>query len=112
MEQISWEEFERVELRVGTIVEVGILEKARKPAYTLKIDFGDDIGLRQSSAQITDLYDKEELIGKQIVGVVNFPPKRISGFVSEVLVTGFLDNENRVVLAVPDKPVPNGQKLF
>jgi tRNA-binding protein len=110
-ESISWNDFERVELRVGTIVDVQDFPEARKPAYKLTIDFGDAIGLRKSSAQVTALYAKGDLMGKQIVGVVNFPPKQIGPFRSECLVTGFYRPDGAVVLAVPDQPVPNGSKL-
>lgn len=108
---IEWSDFEKVELRVGTILEAIEFPEARKPAYKLKIDFGE-FGIKQSSAQITARYSKDELIGKQIVGVINFPPKRIAGFVSEVLVTGFAAENGDVVLISPDHPVPNGAKLF
>ena len=112
MQQITWDDFEKVELRVGKIIEVDNLENARKPAYTLKIDFGDEIGIKHSSAQITDHYSKEDLIGKLIVGVVNFPPKRIAGFKSEVLVTGFTDADRKIVLISPDFDTPLGAKLM
>ena len=111
METIDWNDFEKVELRVGTIVEVAEFPEARKPAYQLQIDFGDDIGVRKSSAQITDLYQKEELLGRQIVAVVNFPPKQIGPMRSQCLVTGFHREDGAVVLARPDIAVPNGAKL-
>lgn len=111
MELISWEDFEKVELRVGTIVEAEPLQGARKPAYRLKVDFGQ-LGTKQSSAQITIHYQPEELIGKQVVAVLNFPPKRIAGFESQVLVTGFADENGAVVLSQPQRSVPNGTKLF
>ena len=111
MDTIDWNDFEKVELRVGTIVEVEDFPEARKPAYKLKVDFGDQIGLRKSSAQITDLYSKEDLLGRQVVGVVNFPPKQIGPIRSQCLVTGFNREDGAVVLAVPDSKVPNGSKL-
>ena len=111
METIDWNDFEKIELRVGTIVEVEDFPEARKPAYKLKIDFGEEIGLRKSSAQITDIYQKEELLGRQIVGVVNFPVKQIGPMRSECLVTGFHREDGAVVLARPDSEVPNGAKL-
>jgi len=112
MEQISWADFERVELRIGTIIEVLDFPEAHKPAWKLRVDFGPEIGIRQSSAQIVALYGKQELVGRQVIGVVNFPPKRIGPFMSEVLVTGFHDAEGRVVLAMPERAVPNGAKLL
>lgn len=111
MSQISWEDFEKIDLRVGTIIQVDEFPEARKPAYKLKIDFGSDIGVKVSSAQIVHLYPREELLGKQIVGVTNFPPKKIGPFTSEVLVTGFYRQDGSVVLAAPDKEVHNGAKL-
>ncbi len=111
MPEISWDEFQKIELRIGTILEAEEFPEARKPAWKLTVDFGDKIGARRASAQITDLYTGEELVGKQVVGVVNFPPKQIGPFMSECLVTGFVQADGSVVLAVPDKPVANGLRL-
>ncbi len=111
MAEINWQEFERVDLRVGTILSAEEFPEAIKPAYRLTIDFGDEVGIKKSSAQITDLYDCGNLIGKQIIGVVNFPARKIGPFMSECLVTGFIQEDTSVVLAVPDKPANNGSKL-
>lgn len=111
MKEIEWSDFEQVELRVGTIVEVLDFPEARKPAWKVTVDFGKEIGLRRSSAQITTHYTKEDLIGRQIIGVVNFPPKQIGPVQSEVLITGFADAEGAIVLAVPERRVPDGAKL-
>lgn len=111
MNQIEWEDFQRVELRVGTIVEVEEFPEARNPAYKLKIDFGGDLGIKKSSAQITDLYTLESLKGKQVVAVVNFPPKQIGPVMSECLVTGFHRADGKVVLAIPESEVENGARL-
>lgn len=108
---LSWEEFEKVELRTGTIVEAKEFPEARKPAYILYVDFGEETGVLKSSAQITDLYSLDELPGKQVIGVVNFPPKQIGPLKSECLITGFYNEDGAVVLAVPDKAVKNGLKL-
>lgn len=109
--QITWQDFERIQLRVGTVVEVSKLPKARKPAYVLHIDFGADIGIKKSSAQITDLYQPKQLLGKQVIAVTNFPTKQIGSMQSECLVTGFYNQQDKVVLAVPDKPIHNGARL-
>ena len=111
METISWADFEKVELRVGTIIDVEDFPEARKPAFKLKVDFGDEIGVKKSSAQITNLYNKEDLIGRQVLAVVNFPPRQIGPMRSECLVTGFHRQDGAVVLAGPDSDVPNGAKL-
>ena len=110
--EISWDEFAHVELRVGKIIQVDDLPKARKPAYLLQIDFGSDIGIKKSSSQLTDLYSKEELMGKQVVAVVNFPKKQIGSIMSECLVTGFYREDGAIVLCVPDKEAPLGSKLL
>lgn len=111
VETIEWLDFERMELRAGTIVVVEDFPEARKPAYKLTVDFGPELGIKRSSAQITTLYTKDELVGRQVLAVVNFPPKQIGPFRSEVLVTGFYREDGAVVLAVPDQSVPNGAKL-
>lgn len=111
MNEIKWQDFEQVELRVGTITAVDDFPEAKKPAYKLKVDFGE-FGIKASSVQITALYKKEELIGKQVLGVLNFPRKQIANFFSEVLVTGFAREDGAIVLAQPERPVPNGSKLM
>jgi len=111
MNTINWDEFEKVELRVGTVIEVLDFLEARNPAYKIKVDFGEELGIKRSSAQITKLYTKEELVGKQIIGVLNFSPKQIGPFISEFLITGFVQGDGEVVLAVPDKKSKDGCKL-
>jgi tRNA-binding protein len=107
---ITWDDFTKVEIRTGTIIEAIYFAKAKKPAYQLKIDFGA-LGIKNSSAQITHHYTIEDLIGKQIVAVVNFPPKQIANFFSECLVLGVYDDDNHVILLQPNKPVPNGKPI-
>ena len=108
---ISWQEFEKVELRAGTIVQVEDFQKARKPAYKIWVDLGAEIGTKRSSAQVTKLYTKEELLGRQVICVTNVPPKQVADFMSEVLVTGFVLPDGEVVLSQPERPVPNGARL-
>jgi tRNA-binding protein len=109
---IAFEHFARVDIRVGTIVRVTPNAAARKPSYVLEVDFGQEIGVKKSSAQLTELYGIDELIGRQVAAVVNFPPKQIARTVSEVLVLGFPDAEGHVVLVGVDRPVPNGGRLY
>lgn len=111
-ETIAWEDFERVEIRVGTVVDAQPFPEARKPSIKLWVDFGPPIGTRQTSAQLTVHYKPDALIGRQVAGVVNFPPKRIAGFESQFLVLGFPDENGGVVLVRPDFPVPDGGRLF
>ncbi len=110
MDTITWPDFERVELRVGTIIAVDDFPEARKPAWKLTVDFGE-LGTRWSSAQITVHYRREDLLGRQVIAVLNFPPKQIGPFRSEVLVTGFADENGAIILAIPERSVPNGAKL-
>jgi len=112
MSTITYDDFARVDIRVGTILEAALLEGARKPALRLEIDFGPEIGVKKSSAQLTVHYAPAALVGRQVAAVVNFPPRQIGKFMSEVLTLGFPDRDGAVVLVVPDKPVPNGGKLF
>lgn len=111
METITWNDFEKINIRVGTIIEAKVFEKAKRPAYQLLIDFGSEIGLRKSSAQITDLYNVNDLIGKQIIAVINFPVKQIANFFSECLVLGAVDENKQVILLQADRKVENGLKI-
>lgn len=112
MTEIEWSDFQKVELRVGTIIEVHDFPEARNPAYKVTVDFGAEIGMKKSSAQITDLYAKEHLLGKQVLAVVNFPAKQIGPMMSECLITGFHREDGAVVLAMPEGKVPNGARLL
>lgn len=112
MELIDWADFTKVELRVGRVIEAAPLPQARKPAYILRVDFGPEIGIRKSSAQITTLYTADDLVGRLVVAVVNFPKKQIGPIQSECLVTGFHDADGNVALCVPDRDVPLGTKLL
>ena len=111
MEEISWSDFEKVSLKVGTILDVLDFPEARKPAFKLKVDFGE-YGIKWSSAQITKHYSKDDLIGRQVVGVLNFPKKQIANFISEFLVTGFSDQDGHIVLTAVERQVPNGSSLI
>ncbi len=111
METITWQDFEKVDLRVGTITEVHDFPEAHKPAYKIFVDLGP-LGIKKSSAQVTVHYTKEELVGRQVMAVVNFPPKQIGKYISEILITGFEDENKNIVLAQVDRQVPNGAKLI
>ena len=112
MSEISFDDFLKIDVRVGTITRVEPFPEARKPAYKLYVDFGTDIGERKSSAQVTHRYAAEELVGRQVAAVVNFPPRQIGPFRSEILVLGFPDADGEVVMIEPNRPVPNGGRLF
>ena len=111
MADISWQQFEAIEMRAGTIIEVADFPEARKPAYRITVDFGPDVGIKRTSAQVTTLYRKEDLVGRQVLGIVNFPVKRIGPMLSEFLLAGFYRHDGAVVLAVPEQPVQNGARL-
>jgi|TARA_B110000116_G_scaffold184411_1_gene159838 tRNA-binding protein len=111
MSDLNWEEFERVELRVGTVIDAKIFNEAIKPAIKMQIDFGEDIGIKKSSAQITNHYNPQKLIGMQVTAVVNFPKKQIGPFISECLVTGFTQPDGSIILAIPEKKAVNGSRL-
>lgn len=111
MKTITWEQFENVEFRVGTVLEAEEFPEAHKSSYLLQVDFGPEIGIKKSSAQITDLYSKNDLVGKQVIAVLNFPPKQIGPIMSECLITGFYREDGSVVLAIPDKKIQNGARL-
>ena len=108
---INWDDFEKIDMRVGTVMEVNDFPKARKPAFLLTIDFGSEIGIKRSSAQITAHYQKEQLVNRQVIAVINFPPKQIANFISECLVLGVYDENKDVILLAPEKFVTNGQKI-
>ncbi|MEC9415504.1 MAG: tRNA-binding protein [Pseudomonadota bacterium] len=111
MSNLSWKEFERVDIRIGTVLNAEFFKEAIKPAIKLTIDFGEELGIKKSSAQITDHYEPNDLVGMQVSAVINFPKKQIGPFMSECLVTGFIQDDGSVVLAVPDRKVKNGSKL-
>lgn len=112
MDTIGWDDFSKIEFRVGRVISAEVFAQARKPAYVLTVDFGPDIGIKKSSAQITQLYQPDALVGKLVVGVVNFPKKQIGPLMSECLITGFHNADGAVALCVPDQSVPLGSKLL
>jgi len=111
VDAITWDDFQKIEFRVGTIINAEDFPKARNPAYILKVDFGEELGIKKTSAQITENYTKEALVGKQVMAVVNFPAKQIGPIMSDCLVTGFYQEDGNVILAVPERPLHNGAKL-
>lgn len=111
MTEITWDDFTRVELRIGTVIRAEPFPEARRPAYKLWVDLGPEVGVRKSSAQLTVHYTPEALVGRQVLAVTNFPPKQVGPFRSEILVTGFADADGAIVLAAPERPVPNGARL-
>jgi tRNA-binding protein len=112
MQTITWADFEKVAMHVGTIVQVEDFPEAKKPAYKIWVDFGKEIGIKKTSAQVTFHYTKQSLIGKQIIGVVNFEPKQIANFTSEFLLTGLADENGNIIITSVDKPTPNGSRLI
>ncbi|MBW7954655.1 tRNA-binding protein [Candidatus Gracilibacteria bacterium] len=112
MEQITFQDFLDIDICIGTIIKVDDFLEAKKPSYKLEVDFGEKIGIKKSSSQLKTMYSKKELIGKQVLGVINFPKKQIANFMSECLITGFIQNNGDVVLAIPDKKVDNGMRLL
>ena len=111
MSVISWSDFEKIDIRCGTIIDAKDFPKAKKPSYQFLIDFGEEVGIKRSSAQVTQYYKKEELLNRQVIAVVNFPPKQIAGFFSECLVLGVYDENNHVILLQPERAVKNGQRI-
>ena len=111
MSVISWGDFEKIDIRCGTIIDIKDFPKAKKPSYQFQIDFGAELGTKRSSAQVTQHYKKEELLNKQVIAVVNFPPKQIAGFFSECLILGVYDENNHVILLQPERAVKNGQRI-
>lgn len=112
MNKITWPDFEKVALHVGTVIQVEDFAEAKKSAYKIWVDFGEKIGVKKTSAQVTFHYTKQDLLGKQIVGVINFEPKQIANFISEFLLTGFADEKGHIIITAVDKPTPNGSKLI
>ena len=111
MENITWNDFEKIDIRIGTIIKANEFPKAKKPAYQLAIDFGPEIGIKQSSAQITNYYNPDDLVNRQVIAIINFLPKQIANFISECLVLGVYDEKKNVVLLQPDQRVSNGMKI-
>ena len=111
MSLISWSDFEKIDIRCGTIIDAKDFPKAKKPSYQFLIDFGEEVGIKRSSAQVTQHYKKEELLNRQVIAVVNFPPKQIAGFFSECLILGVYDENNHVILLQPERAVKNGQRI-
>ncbi|MFY7992292.1 MAG: tRNA-binding protein [Bacteriovoracaceae bacterium] len=109
---ISWEDFEKVDMRLGTVVKVEAFPESKRPAFKLWVDLGEELGIKKSSAQITGVYQLDELVGKKVIAVVNFPPRQVGKFMSEILVTGFYRAEGEVVLATVERDVPNGSRLM